>query len=140
MKTISFHLILLCFCLLTFNIGCEKAELQTSTASDPKGVNWRGPCDNCTSMNNCCSAITLTGSLNTNHEFSICGTVDGDAVTCEIDPTDCTYPIDGLQHSYFVLNTSGTTIHIFCVAPNTGFSIAHLNSGTATIVLTCQYV
>jgi hypothetical protein len=90
-------------------------------------------------MGNCCSAITLTGSPNTNHEFSICGTVDGDAVSCEIDPTDCSVPIDGLQHSYLVLNTSGTTIHVFCVAPNTGFSISHLNTGTATIVLACQY-
>ena len=118
--------------------GCEKAELQKSVLNDPVQIETRGACLTCAGANECCGLLTFTSGTGT-HEFKICGTLDGDAITCESDPTPCDGPVNGLQHTSFFLSTSGTSSHVFCIAENTGIVISHLNTGTVNLSLTFQY-
>lgn len=138
MKSISFKYMLICFCLVIINFGCEKTELQKSTTNDTQQIEPRNACLQCSGSNVCCGLLTITSAVGL-HEFKICGTTDGDAVTCESDPTPCSGPVDGLQHTSFTLSTGGTTSHVFCIAENTGIVISHLDPGTVNMTLTFQY-
>lgn len=118
--------------------GCENAELQKSALNDTMQIETRGACFACAGANECCGLLTITGGTGS-HEFKICGTVDGDAITCESDPTPCSVPVNGLEHTSFILSTGGTTSHVFCIAENSGIVISHLDAGTVNMTLTFQY-
>src|SRR6187455_2525111 len=115
MKFIRFQNIIFCFCFMALSYSCEKAELQKSIPNDTVQVDPRGDCLDCPALNECCCIIEWTGGVG--GYFRLCGTSDGDAVTCEIDPSPCEYDIDGLQHSMFFLDGDNPT-HNFCMAEN----------------------
>ncbi len=119
--------------------GCEqKADLTKSMLNDEEQIETRAACTQCSGANDCCGLLTITGGTGS-HEFKICGTTDGDAITCESDPSPCSGDVNGLQHTSFFLSTGGTTSHVFCIAENTGIVISHLNTGTVNLSLTFQY-
>lgn len=137
MKSNHFQLILLCLCIVSINIGCEKAELKKSTPNDIGQVEPRGDCNDCPGANECCCVIEwLSGDEG---YFMICGTSDGDAVTCEIDPSPCGNDIDGLQHSMFYLNSDNRT-HNFCMDENNALQIYRfgLPTGTSNVRISCR--
>jgi len=123
--------------LFAANTGCEKADLQKSTPNDTVQIEPRGDCLDCPAMDECCCIIEWTGG--DPGYFRICGTSDGDAVTCEIDPSPCDYDINGLQHSMFLLNSTNTT-HNFCMNENAAFQIYRfaLPTGATSVRINCR--
>ncbi len=102
MKSNHFQLILLCVSLIAINFGCEKADLQKSTPNDRVKITSRGidDCSECPNIDDCCCRLTYTGSSEV--MLKICGTTDGDAITCQADQDGCE-TIDGLSHSHLLL-------------------------------------
>ena len=137
MKYIRFQAIIFCFCLIALNYSCEKAELQKSIPNDAVQVDSRGDCQDCPGADECCCVVEwLSGDPG---YFRICGTSDGDATTCEIDPSPCEYDIDGLQHSMFYLDTDHR-IHDFCMDENTAFQVYRFSipMGTSNVRINCK--
>ncbi|HEY3384947.1 MAG TPA: hypothetical protein VGK46_00465 [Saprospiraceae bacterium] len=136
MKNYQF-LYILCFCLVSLSYGCEKAELQKSIPNDTVQIDPRGNCIDCPGMDECCCIIEWTGG--DPGYFSICGTSDGDAATCEIDPSPCENDIDGLQHSMFFLGPNDLT-HNFCMNENAAFQIYRFASpsGATSVRFHCR--
>lgn len=109
-------------------IGCEKADLQKSVPDTTTQLDTRGDCDECPGANECCCIIEWLSGSETG-EFSICGTSDGDAVTCTASST-CENDIDGLEHTFFELNSnSGHTYEKFCMDEGMAFKILRTDAG-----------
>jgi hypothetical protein len=120
--------------------SCDQNIDQHNTTLQPNdntAIATRGDCDDCPGANECCCVIEwLSGDLGI---FMLCGTSDGDAAACEIDPSPCENDIDGLQHSSFTLS-SGTPIHYFCVNENTDFQVYRFGipTGTTNFRINCR--
>jgi hypothetical protein len=88
-------------------------------------------------MDDCCCVLTFVSGDEGN--YKLCGTTDGDATTCAVDPAPGSCPtIDGLQHSFFELDSDDDLHEIFCMAENTAFELRRFTTGGATLTLTCQ--
>ena len=112
--------------------GCEKADLHKTVPDSTTQLETRGDCDDCPGANECCCIIEfLTG---TPANFSICGTSDGDAVTCTIS-SPCENDIDGLEHTSFSLPSD----ELFCMNENTAFMVQRsaLPAGTSYLRVSC---
>jgi hypothetical protein len=137
MKNSIFLLLCTCSCLIFLTLGCDETQLQTPSLSETAKIDLRvDDCEDCPNMDDCCCVLTITSGAPKN--YKLCGTTDGDATTCEVDPApgSCS-TIDGLQHSFFTLTNMEPT-ELFCMAPNTSFELRQLSAGMATLTLTCQ--
>jgi hypothetical protein len=137
MKNFIFLLLRMSSCLIFLTLGCDETQLQTPSLSGDAKVDLRvDDCEDCPNMDDCCCVLTYVSGVQ--GEYKLCGTTDGDATTCEVDPApgSCS-TIDGLQHSFFELK-SGETTELFCMAENTAFELRKLNGGNASLTLTCQ--
>jgi hypothetical protein len=120
--------------------SCDQNIDQHNTVLQPNdntAIVARGNCDDCPDVDECCCIIEwLSGDPG---YFKICGTSDGDAVTCEVDPSPCENDIDGLQHSMFYLD-GNTSIHHFCMNENTAFQISRfaLPAGSSNVRFNCR--
>src|SRR6187402_1886928 len=84
--------------------GCEKADLQKSSALDDQKITERyvDACNECPNEEDCCGRILFVsgGSI----FFYTCGTTDGDAGACS-DAVDGCMTIDGVKNSEIPMST-----------------------------------
>lgn len=87
---------------------------------------------NALGANECCCIIELLSGAD--GYFSICGTSDGDAVTCTIS-SPCESDIDGLEHTLFFLGSE----ELFCMNENTAFMVQRsaIPSGLSYLRVSC---
>ena len=135
MKKISNFNILFSMTVLFMLTACVQEESQshaTLIPNDDVELSTRGDCDECPGANECCCIIEYLSG--TPGYFSICGTSDGDAVTCTIS-SPCDNDIDGLEHTYFYLGTN----ELFCMIENMAFQIQRtaLPAGTTYLRVSC---
>ena len=137
MKNNNFFIILICSIFIFGSTGCERTDLQKSSPNDSVKIEPRGidDCSECPNMDDCCCSLTYNGSSQV--MLKICGTTDGDAITCQANQDGCE-TIDGLSHSEFTLNPDDR-IELFCMLMVRGFYIANLTANTVNLQLTCQF-
>ena len=138
MKNYQF-LYILCFCLVSLNYGCEKAELQKSTPNDVEKITQRlvDECDDCPNMNDCCCAVEYVSGDPISLE--LCGTTDGDISTCTDEQVSC-LTIDGRKSSAFPISSMFGR-ELFCMQENRSFVLKAVtvgNQGT-TLKVYCQF-
>lgn len=131
MKKISNFNILFSMTVLFILTACVQEENQshaTLIPNDDVELSNRGDCDECPGANECCCVIEwLSGAEG---YFSICGTSDGDAVTCTAS-SSCENDIDGLEHTSFQLDDG--LYEEFCMEEDMAFRIQRTNTGTGTV-------
>lgn len=131
MKYSLFAFIFLCTIFSLVPIGCENTELQKSISIDDQQIMPRTTCNDCP-QNYCCSSVqSLQGSI----LLTFCGVTSPNVTT-----TSCTDTWGNCSISGYELNMSlgaSPATEIFCVAPNSAFSVS--STGTGSVRITCQY-
>ena len=128
--------IFICSMMMIFASSCERADLQKSSLNNTERITQRDEDCNCPNIDDCCCSVTyLNGNSGT---FKICGTTDGDAVSCSV-PDLCNNTINGLEHTSFPINSTPNQQELFCMAHNTAFQLALKMGGSITVVITCQH-
>jgi len=128
----SLFLYILCLCLSTCWMSCEKADLQKSLTGGPKISPRIDECKECPEEDCCCGVQLLSSGTGTN--LIICGTSSPDvtAILCGFVQGSCT--VSGFELA--ITLASYLDKGLFCMPQNAGFSIYSTNA--AVLRVSCQ--
>ncbi len=132
MKNLIQFSILFCMTILFMLTACDQGNDQNSPvllSNDNDPISNRGDCDACPGANECCCVIEWLSGTGT---FKLCGTSDGDAVSCEITGSNCGNDIDGLEHTSFPLNVNNRREE-FCMDEGMAFQVERIDAGISDV-------
>ncbi len=136
MKKIQYQIVFSCFCLFMMSLGCEKADLQKSTANKAMQIEQRGECEECPGFTECCCFVELEDGDDDAYVI-FCGTSDGPD-NCTGAPSCGEASFSGLGET-FDLESTGVSRYLFCMYENGGMWIYNYHaSDVANIIISCQ--
>jgi hypothetical protein len=120
MKSISFKYMLICFCLVIINFGCEKTELQKPSPNDTLPIQTRTitDCGDCPDVHCCCAVEFISGTtadllfcgVYTAMSGSLCGPFSPPSPCATVSGTSSTISLGGVNPTrvLFCLGTGGS--------------------------------
>ncbi len=135
MKKNHFIAIILCFLIIALNVGCERTELQQSSANISERITPRSEfCNDC-AEDDCCCYVELQNPGMSSASLRLCGTADGLGSCTGTPPSSCaSFSGGGKVASLSPMNPKQG----FCMVKGNAFYIQNVGAGAAVIKISCQ--